>query len=110
MTQTYGVFRHRVGDPAKDAGVMIIRVSELEEQGLRIDDVAALPGALGDPSWRLESVALEVEADGTEVFVTGQLRATVPLTCGRCLEPFAAPIDAAVDVRLLPRPSGADSV
>ena len=89
---------------------MIIRVSELEEQGLRIDDVALLPGALSDPSWRLESVALEVEADGTEVFVRGRLRATVPLTCGRCLEPFAARVDAAVDVRLMPRPSGADSV
>ena len=52
---------------------MIIRVSELEEQGLRIDDVDALATALPDPSWRLESVALEVEADGTEVFVRGRL-------------------------------------
>ena len=89
---------------------MIIRVSELEEQGLRIDDVSALSAAFSDPSWRLESVDLHVEADGAEVFVRGQLGATVPLTCGRCVEPFAARVDAAVDVRLVPRPSGADSV
>jgi hypothetical protein len=56
MTQTYGVFERPAEDPAKDAGAMIIRVSELEEQGLRIDDVGALASALGDPSWRLESV------------------------------------------------------
>jgi uncharacterized protein len=89
---------------------MIIRVSELEEQGLRIDDVASLSAAFSDPGWRLESVDLEVEADGTEVFVRGRLGATVPLTCGRCVEPFAARVDAALDVRMVPRPSGADSV
>jgi hypothetical protein len=32
---------------------MIIRVSELDEQGLRIDDVAALAQGLSDPFWRL---------------------------------------------------------
>src|SRR6266508_969069 len=110
MTQTYGVFEHRAEGPSRDAGAMIIRVSELEEQGLRIDDVALLAAALSDPSWRLESVALQIEADGAEVFVHGRLGATVPLTCGRCLEPFSARVDAAVDVRLMPRPSGADSV
>ena len=89
---------------------MIIRVSELEEQGLRIDDVDALATALPDPSWRLESVALEVEADGTEVFVRGQLAVTAPQTCGRCLEVFPAHVDTPVDVRLVPKPAAADSV
>ena len=89
---------------------MIIRVSELEEQGLRIDDVAAVGAVFPDPSWRLEAVALEVEPDGNEVFVRGRLKATVDQTCGRCLEVFPARIDAPVDVRLVPKPSGADSV
>ena len=31
---------------------MIIRVSELEDEGLRIDDVEALAGVFSDPSWR----------------------------------------------------------
>jgi DUF177 domain-containing protein len=89
---------------------MIIRVSELDEQGLRIDDVQALGPVFPDPSWRLESVALEVEPDGVDVFVRGRLTATVPQTCGRCLEAFPAHLDAALDVRLVPKPSGADSV
>src|SRR6266850_1963289 len=89
---------------------MIIRVSELEEQGLRIDDLQTLGPVFADPSWRLESVALEVEPDGHEVFVHGRLAATVPQTCGRCLEVFPTRIDTAVDVRLVPKPAGADSV
>jgi uncharacterized protein len=89
---------------------MIIRVSELEEQGLRIDDVAAFSAAFSDPAWRLESIALEVEPDGAEVFVRGRLTATVPLTCGRCVETFPGRFNAEVDVRLVPRPAGADSV
>jgi uncharacterized protein len=110
MTTTYGVSEHRAGGPAKDQAAMIIRVSELEESGLRIDDVTALASAFTDPSWRLEAVALEVEPDGAEVFVRGRLVATVPATCGRCVEAFEAHVDAALDVRLVPRPSGADSV
>jgi uncharacterized protein len=89
---------------------MIIRVSELEEHGLRIDDVGAVASALSDPSWRLESVALDVEADGTEVLVRGRLAATVPLTCARCVEAFPGRVDVDLDVRLVPRPPAADSV
>ena len=89
---------------------MMIRVSELEEQGLRIDDVAALGTVFADPAWRLEAVTLEVEPDGSDVFVRGRLRATVPQTCGRCLEAFPARIDAPVDVRLVPKPSVTDNV
>jgi DUF177 domain-containing protein len=89
---------------------MIIRVSELEEQGLRIDDVAALAAEWSDRAWQLSSVALEVEADGAEVFVRGRLAATVPQTCGRCLEAFPARVDVPVDVRLVPKPAAADSV
>jgi uncharacterized protein len=89
---------------------MIIRVSELEESGLRIDDVAALGPVFTDPAWRLEAVALEVEPDGSDVFVRGRLKATGEQTCGRCLEVFPARIDAPVDVRLVPKPAGADNV
>jgi len=89
---------------------MIIHVSELEEQGLRIDDVDALATALPDPTWRLESLTLEVEADGAEVFVRGRLAVTAPQTCGRCLEVFPARVDTPVDVRLVPKPAAADSV
>jgi DUF177 domain-containing protein len=89
---------------------MIIRVSELEEQGLRLDDVDALAPVFADPSWRLDSVALDVEADGTEVFVRGRLSATVPLTCSRCAEEFAGGVATDLDVRLVPRRVAGDTV
>ena len=89
---------------------MMIRVSELQEEGLTIDDAAALAGAFGDPSWHLERVHLEVKPDGVDVVVQGQLSATVPQMCGRCLETLPARVNATVDVRLLPRPATADPV
>jgi uncharacterized protein len=110
VTQTYAVLEERVEHRAKDAGAMIIRVSELEEQGLRIDDVAGLATALSDPSWRLESAELQVDPDGADVFVRGRVTATVPQTCGRCLETFPARIEVPIDVRLAPRPPAGDSV
>src|SRR5207245_10046518 len=58
----------------------------------------------------VESVALEVGADGTEVFVRGRLAVTAPQTCGRCLEVFPAHVDTPMDVRLVPKPAAADSV
>ena len=72
---------------------MIIRVSELEEQGLRIDDVEAFASVRPDPSWRLESIALQVEPDGRDVLVHGRLGASMSLTCGRCVETFPGRVD-----------------
>ena len=42
---------------------MIVRVSELEESGLRIEGVEAFAGALSDPTWRLDAATLEVTPD-----------------------------------------------
>src|SRR6266571_4377901 len=41
---------------------MMIRVSELEEQGLTVTDPRALEPAFGDPSWRLEALSARVDA------------------------------------------------
>src|SRR5437867_11920882 len=82
---------------------MMIRVSELEEQGLTVTDPKALEPAFGDPSWRLEALSLQISADGADVLVQGRLAATVPQTCGRCLESYPARDDATVDVRHVPR-------
>ena len=86
---------------------MIIRVSELEEQGLRIDDVEALGPVFTDPAWRLTAVALEIEPDDREVWVHGRLAATMPQTCSRCLEPFEIPVDSAFELRYVPEVAGA---
>jgi len=63
---------------------MIIKVSELEEEGLSISDPRALEPAFSDPAWRLEVLQLQISPDGSDVVVDGRLTATVPQTCGRC--------------------------
>ena len=89
---------------------MLIRVSDIQEDGLTVDDVAALGAPFSDPGWRLDGLSLHVERDEQDVLVHGEIRATVPQVCGRCLEPFPAGVRAGVDVRVVPRPATADNV
>src|SRR5712691_10963814 len=87
-----------------------IAVSEIPDEGLAID-AATLPDApFSDPAWRLEGLSLRLEGDDLDVLVHGEIRATVPQVCGRCLERFGASVAAAVDVRVVPRPATADNV
>ena len=89
---------------------MIVRVPDIPVEGLSVTDAAALGTVYRDPTWRLEDVQLRLERDGLDVFMTGELRAAVTQTCGRCLEPLAVTVTARVDVRLVPRPAIGDSV
>jgi uncharacterized protein len=89
---------------------MMIKVSELEEEGLAISDPRALEPAFADPAWRLDALQLQISPDGGDVVVQGRLTATVPQTCGRCVESFPARVDVRVDVRLLPRPATGDTM
>lgn len=89
---------------------MLIRISDIQDDGVTFDDLTALGSPYRDPAWRLESGHLRVERDEADVLVTGEVRASVPQVCGRCLEPFPAQVCAAVDVRVVPRPATADSV
>lgn len=82
---------------------MIIRVSDIPEEGLQVDDRAAFRFA--DAAWRLDDVSLAVTQDGDDIDVFGRIVATVPQTCGRCVEEYPAAVEAAVDVRFAPRPA-----
>jgi uncharacterized protein len=88
---------------------VIIRVSELPGEGLTIADPARPSLAYQDRSWHLDHVRLHVARDGMEVVVAGDVDATVPQTCGRCLEAFPVVVHAAIDLRFMPRPASADS-
>src|SRR2546423_15641361 len=88
---------------------MMIRVSELEDEGLAVTDPRSLEPAFSDPSWRLDALSLTIAPDGVDVVVQGQMTATVPQTCGRCLESFPARVDATVDVRLVAGPAAKDN-
>jgi uncharacterized protein len=85
---------------------MQIRVSEIPDEGLRLLDVAALGAVYPDPSRTLDAVSLQVERRGQTVAVSGDFEATVRHACGRCLEPLVTQIAPAVDLLLVPQPSG----
>jgi uncharacterized protein len=88
---------------------VIIRVSELPEEGLSIDETAYAASPYTDPAWRLDRLQLQVNKDGDEVDVLGQIRASVPQTCGRCAESFTCPVTAEVSLRFAPKPARADN-
>lgn len=85
---------------------MIIRVSEIPDEGIRIEGPEALGQPFADRSWGLSDADLTVEKDGDAVFVHGRLEARVPQVCGRCTEPFEIEVRPEVETRFLPAPSG----
>jgi len=87
---------------------MILRVSDISDDGLTIEDASLFGSPFPDPSWRLEGVHLRAERDGEDVVIAGEIDATVPVACGRCLEEFPVTIEVPIDVRHLPRPVVAD--
>jgi len=89
---------------------MIIRVSDIEADGLLIANAGEIVAPFTDRSWRLDNVRLHVSRDGDDVVVVGEIGASVPLTCGRCAEEFRVDIRPAVDVRYIPRPALNDDV
>ena len=89
---------------------MILRVSDIPDEGLTIEDTAAVAVTFSDRSWRLDRLRLHAERDGEDVVVVGEIAATVPVVCGRCLEEFPVGVRANVDLRFIPRPSTGDRV
>ena len=83
---------------------MILRVSDIPDEGLTIEGTTAFASPFSDRSWRLDRVRLRVERDGDDVVVVGDIGSTVPVACGRCLEEFPVAVRATVDLRFVPRP------
>jgi uncharacterized protein len=83
---------------------MIIKVSEISDDGLTIEGTEALPAPFQDRSWTLQALSLRLEREDLDVLVTGVIRARVPQVCGRCLEPSPIDVSATVDTRFIPRP------
>jgi uncharacterized protein len=52
------------------------------------------------------SLAVDIRKDSQKVRLVGRLKTTLEVDCGRCLEPFAIPVDAAVDLIFLPESQG----
>jgi uncharacterized protein len=87
---------------------MMIRVSELPDESLSIDETAFAASPYSDPAWRLDRVQLQLDKDGAEVDVRGEVHASVPQICGRCTESMTSQVTADVDLRFAPKPARVD--
>ena len=89
---------------------MILHVFDIPDEGLTVDDASVFASPFSDAGWRLDGVRLRAERDGDDVVVAGEIDATVPVACGRCLEEFPVRTRATVDVRFIPRPATGNRV
>lgn len=85
---------------------MLVRVSEIPEEGLRFERVEEFPHPFQDSQWELLGLSLFVEKDQQDVLIRGSLHARAPQVCSRCLESFPFVVKADVDTRFAPRPHG----
>ena len=89
---------------------MKIRVSEIPDEGVRVEGAEAISTPFEDPSWKLRTLSLFVEKAGADVLVEGSLEASVPLTCSRCLDTFPFVVNSTLAVRFSPKPVRKDEV
>ncbi len=66
------------------------------------------PASDADDLRLLEDVRFEgvLQKKDQRFRLRGRVQATLELTCGRCAEPFAWPVDTEVDLTYVPQPSG----
>src|SRR5262245_50232508 len=81
---------------------MIVRISEIPDEGLQIGSPGDLGSVYPDEGWSLDAVDLHIERRGGDVVVTGGFQATVELQCSRCLEPLVSRVAPDVDLHLVP--------
>ena len=83
---------------------MVVRVSEIPDDGLRMESPGELGVVFPDQGWGLDAVSLEIERRGPDVVVRGRFQATARLLCSRCLEPLLSRVEPEVDLHLVPVP------
>jgi uncharacterized protein len=83
---------------------MIVRVSEIPEEGIQIASPRDLAPVFSEEGWSLDEVGLFIECRTGKVAITGSYRATARLTCSRCLEALETRVGPQVDLHLLPSP------
>lgn len=87
---------------------MLLDLNKLHGSGEHVERSLA-PSAFDpqDPDYRVAApveLSMDVEKVGADTFrVTGRAQTTLELMCGRCLEPFEMPVDAAFELRYVPQ-------
>jgi len=89
--------------------MLLIEVSQIPPEGLFIDE-SLQPGEVhveGEETFSLAAggkLACRIErGDDETVHVRGRVAAQLGIECGRCLSPFAFPVDQDLDLFYLPR-------
>ena len=89
--------------------MMLFDLSHLGRHGRRDEHVERTfdPSAFDpqDEDYRVAApvaLVMDVHKDGEAVRVAGRVRTALELECGRCLEPFALPVDSSFDLRYVP--------
>jgi uncharacterized protein len=54
------------------------------------------------------ALTVDVRRDAKKIHLTGRVVASLETSCGRCLDPFAVPVDAELDLMYLPASEPAD--
>lgn len=85
---------------------MLIRVSEIPEEGLRLRRAEELGGVFREEGWSLDDVDLTIHQQAGQVTVVGRFRATARVLCSRCLEVLTPAVALEVDLLLQPCPTG----
>jgi uncharacterized protein len=89
---------------------LLLDVSTLPEQSLRLertDEPAAFGVLEGVRAIAPVSLRLIIDKDDEKVRVKGRVQTVLELDCSRCLEAFAVPVDADVDLLYVPASANA---
>jgi uncharacterized protein len=86
--------------------MLLLNLNKIRSAQERFEQVYQ-PGQLGaDPDFAVVapvSLAFDIFKDKQQFRLVGRVQTTLELPCGRCLEPYAAPVDQAFDLRYHPR-------
>lgn len=86
---------------------ILLDLSQLRDSRERVDrtfEPSAFPTA-NDDEFRVEApvhLAFDIFKDGSQFHLVGRVTATLGLSCGRCLDPFALQADLPFDLLYLP--------
>jgi len=86
--------------------MLLLNLNKIRSAQERFEQVYQ-PGQFGaDPDFTVVapvSLAFDIFKDKQQFRLVGGVRTTLELPCGRCLEPYTAPVDQAFDLRYHPR-------
>jgi uncharacterized protein len=91
---------------------LLLDLSQMREARDRVErtfDPSALPEGAED-AFRVAApvrLAFDIFKDGTQFRLVGQIRSTLALSCGRCLDDIELPVDLPFDLLYLPHAANA---